>query len=233
MTSLVSSVKAEKVYFDLSKNEVDIDTNFKGQELILFGLTEPNHDIVVVVRGPKKELTIRKKKRILGFWINTKSVTYIDIPKVYFIASSSNIEKLLDENQRYLNQIGFSNIKFIPKKDKDIFLDTLEWNKSLIRIQKNNNLYKKFKLDIIDDKLFQTRLYFPTNIPMGKYIITTYMIKSGTIENSNKKTLLINKSGIGNQIFMFAQEKKLIYGIGTIIIALILGSGAAVVFRKL
>ena len=81
------AANAQKAYFDLSQNEISIDTNFKGQELILFGLTESDHDIIVVVKGPKENLTVRNKKRILGFWFNTKSVTYINVPKVYFISS--------------------------------------------------------------------------------------------------------------------------------------------------
>ena len=84
-----SATNAQKAYFDLSQNEISIDTNFKGQELILFGLTEADHDIVVIVRGPKENLTVRNKKRILGFWFNTKSVTYINVPKVYFISTNN------------------------------------------------------------------------------------------------------------------------------------------------
>ena len=30
-------------------------------------------------------------------------------------------------------------------------------------------------------------LYFPSNIPMGKYDVTTYKIKDGEIISSNKK----------------------------------------------
>ena len=59
-----TSVQAQKTYFDLSQNQINIDTNFKGKELILFGLAEPNHDIIVIVVGPKKNLTIRNKNRI-------------------------------------------------------------------------------------------------------------------------------------------------------------------------
>ena len=88
-----STTNAQKAYFDLSQNEISINTDFKGQELILFGLTEPDHDIIVVVRGPEENLTARNKKRILGFWFNTNSVTYIDIPKVYFISSNYRYNK--------------------------------------------------------------------------------------------------------------------------------------------
>ena len=162
-----NSIYAEKAYFDLSQDEINIKTNFTGQELILFGLIEPGHDIIIVVKGPADQLTVRNKKRLLGFWFNTSSVTFVNVPKVYFISSYKKIENLLNPKQRYDNQIGFKNIKLIPKNRKDLFIDLSNWNESVIRIQKQNNLYKHFELKIVDDRLFQTRLYFPSNIPIG------------------------------------------------------------------
>jgi len=227
------TANAQKAYFDLSQNEISIDTNFKGQELILFGLTEEDHHIIVIVRGPKENLTVRNKKRILGFWFNTKSVTYIDVPKVYFISTNHKIENLLNDKERYENEIGFANIKLVPKNQKDLFIDLKEWNKSVIRIQKEKNLYKHFELKYVDDKLFQTRLYFPSNVPTGKYLVTTYRIKNNNILSFNNKLIWVNKSGIGSKIFMFAHQNSILYGIGTIIFAIIIGVSAAVIFRKL
>ena len=202
-------------------------------ELILFGLTELDHEIIVIVRGPDKNLTVRNKKRILGFWFNTKSVTYLDVPKVYFISSNYEIKYILNEKELYEYEIGFDNIKLIPKNQKDLFVDLTKWNESIIRVQKQNNLYKQFNLKYVDDKLFQTRLYFPSNIPTGKYIVTIYRIKDNKILSSNDKLIWINKSGIGNKIFLFAQNNSFFYGILTIIFAIILGISAATIFRRL
>jgi len=229
----VNTLNAQKAYFDLSQNEIKIDTNFKGQDLILFGLTEPDHDIIIIVRGPKEDLTIRNKKRILGFWFNINSVDYISVPKVYFISSNSIITNLLNQKEMFEEEIGFDKIKLIPKNQKDLFVDLSQWNESVIRIQKEKNLYKNFDLKLVDDKLFQTRLYFPHNIPTGKYIVTTYRIKNKKIINSNDRIILISKSGIGNKIFLFAQENSILYGIVAILFAIIVGASAATIFRKL
>ena len=103
----------------------------------------------------------------------------------------------------------------------------------MIRIQQEKNLYKHFELKYVDDKLFQTRLYFPSNVPTGKYLVTTYRIKNNNILSFNNKLIWVNKSGIGSKIFMFAHQNSILYGIGTIIFAIIIGVSAAVIFRKL
>ena len=230
---IFKSVQAQKIYFDLSQKQINIDTNFTGKELILFGLAEPNYDIVIVVSGPKKDLTIRNKNRILGLWFNTKSITYINVPKVYFISSYKDINDVINQKSRFNNEIGFNNIKLIPKNKKDLFVDLKNWNESLIRVQKQKNLYKHFDLKIVDERLFQTKLYFPSHIPMGKYDVTTYKIKDGKIVSSSNRIILINKSGIGNEIYLFAKNHSIYYGIGTIFLALILGIAGAAIFRKL
>ena len=110
----------------------------------------------------------------------------------------------------------------VGKNQKDLFTDLSKWNESLIRLQKKKNLYKNFELKLVDDKLFQTRLYFPSNVPTGNYIATIYRIENKKILSSNEKIIKINKSGIGNKIFIFAQQNTIIYGFGTIIFAIII-----------
>ena len=76
-------------------------------------------------------------------------------------------------------------------------------------------------------------LYFPENIPTGKYGVTTYRIKDKKIISSSNKLILVNKSGIGSKIYSFAQENSILYGIITIIFAIIIGVAGAAIFRKL
>ena len=133
----------------------------------------------------------------------------------------------------YENEIGFDNIKFIPKNEKDLFINHKKWVESILRIQKEKDLYKNFNLKFIDDKLFQAKLFFPSNVPTGKYLVTIYRIKDKKILSHNNKIIWVNRSGLGNKIYMFAQQNTIYYGVGTIIFAIIIGAGAATIFRKL
>ena len=37
----------EEVYFDLSDQEIEIQTNFNGKEVIIFGLTDPEFNTIL------------------------------------------------------------------------------------------------------------------------------------------------------------------------------------------
>ena len=58
---------ADKAYFDLSDENIKIETNFKGREVIIFGLADPNYDTILVIKGPNKDATLSIKERDSNF----------------------------------------------------------------------------------------------------------------------------------------------------------------------
>ena len=230
---------ADKAYFDLSDENIKIETNFKGREIIIFGLADPNYDTILVIKGPSKDATLSIKERLFGIWIKTKKFTYKDIPSIFFIASSAPIDVILDENiirKRGLNFKNFDNNNFDVNKTNNtkIYEDSLyQWDKNLIRKQKFNNFYKQYYLKTINNKLFQTRVFFPPNTLPGIYNVNIIQVKNKKIINEDNKIIVIEKTGIGNQIYKFAQNKPSIYAIICIIFAVISGIIAATAFRRL
>ena len=65
---------SQETYFDLSQDEIKIKTNFDGKEIIVFGLLEDDHDTILAIRGPNKELKIQKKIDILDYGLILKEL---------------------------------------------------------------------------------------------------------------------------------------------------------------
>ena len=61
---------------DLSEHLVAITTGFAGADVLLFGATDAEGDVVVVVRGPSQPVTLHRKGRVLGIWANTASMNF-------------------------------------------------------------------------------------------------------------------------------------------------------------
>ena len=226
---------ASEAYFDLSENQIKIQTDFNGKEVIIFGITYPDVDTIVTIQGPYKDSKISKKERIFGFWFDTKKIIYKDLPTIFFIASSSPIRKILNEDTIIKKKLYFDEIvknlitqrNFIDQKQIDI------WNKNLIEIKKSSNFYKEYKLNIIDDRLFQTRIFFPNQTVPGKYNVSIYQIKNKLIISEKNKEIIIKKTGIGNKIYEFAHDKPAAYGILSIVFAIFAGLIAATAFRRI
>ena len=107
------------------------------------------------------------------------------------------------------------------------------WIQNIIRIKKEKNLYKDYKLKEINNKLFQTRVFFPSNTLPGDYNLKIYQIKNNTIIGMDTRTITIEKSGIGNDIYNFAHNQPLVYGLFTILFAILSGLIAATLFRRI
>ena len=76
-----SDLKAQnQIVADLSQDNVKISTDFLGAKILLFGAYDgkKGDDIIVVVTGPKGLVTVQKKEKILGVWVNTQKVNYIN-----------------------------------------------------------------------------------------------------------------------------------------------------------
>lgn len=230
----ISNIVLAEAYFDISEENIKIETNFIGKEVIIFGILNDDQDTIITIKGPEKNAVIQKKERILGFWFNTKKIIYNNIPSIFFIASSNDIKDILPTSSiikeelsfKYLLENKTSKRNFIS----DISLET--WKDNFVRIKKSKNLFKEYNIEKIDNKLFQTRVFFPTKSIPGEYKVNVYQIKNNLILNNKEKIITLKKSGIGNQIYNFAHMNAAAYGLFAIIFAILSGFLAATLFRR-
>ena len=78
--AMAQKAHANALVADLSKDQIRVASNFTGEKILLFGAIErtgPNgaSDVVVVVRGPSENFTLRRKKRVAGIWVNAEART--------------------------------------------------------------------------------------------------------------------------------------------------------------
>ena len=231
---LFSNAVVAEAYFDISENNIKIETNFIGKEVIIFGILNDDQETIMTIKGPEKNALIQKKERILGFWFNTKKITYNQIPSIFFIASSNEIEDILPTSTIIKEELSFDYLLENKTSQRnfisDISLDT--WKSNFVRIKKNKNLFKEYEIENIDNKLFQTRIFFPAKSIPGEYKVNVYQIKDNLILNNKEKVITLKKSGIGNQIYNFAHKNAAAYGLFAIIFAVLSGFLAATLFRR-
>ena len=223
-----------EAYFDLSENEIKIETDFNGKEIIIFGILNDDQDTLLTIKGPEKKALIQKKERILGFWFNTKQIIYNKIPSIFFIASSASLKDILPMSKIIKEELSF-DLLLENKLSKRNFLSDIslqDWKSNFVRIKKNKNLFKEYKVEKIENKLFQTRVFFPAESIPGDYKVQVYQIKNNVILDKKQKVITLKKSGIGSQIYDFAHKNAAAYGFFTIIFAILSGFLAATLFRR-
>src|ERR1700757_5359812 len=90
-----SAARAEGLVADLTTHLIAITTGFTGASVVLFGATDGPGDVVVAVRGPDREMTIRRKDRVAGVWVNTEEAIFTNVPNFYAVAASRPLEQIV------------------------------------------------------------------------------------------------------------------------------------------
>ena len=229
-----TKVISAEAYFDLSQNDIKIETDFNGKEIIIFGILNDDQETLIAIKGPEKKALIQKKERILGFWFNTMQITYNKVPSIFFIASSANLEDILPMSTIIKEELSFDLLLENKLSQRNFISDVSleDWKDNFVRIKKNKNLFKQYKVEKIDNKLFQTQVFFPAESIPGEYKVQVYQIKNNIILNKKEKIITLKKSGIGSRIYDFAHKNAAAYGFFTIIFAVLSGFLAATLFRR-
>jgi len=234
--SLATAVHADDLDVDLSKPDVRLNVSFKGSELLLFGAKDLFGDVIVVVRGPNKDTSVRLKQQIMGVWANTDEVIFANAPAYYALASTQQISDLLPEHVLKSERIGTSHLGLKTKTQPDGATQKTiqDFTDGLIRNMVRKNLYTEERgiVRLIGKQLFRTDLWFPANVSVGDYTVDTYLVIHNQIESKKTTHLEVHKVGIEAQVYNFAHEHALIYGLLAIVIAMVSGWAANAIFMK-
>ncbi len=218
---------------DLSEHLIAITTGFVGTDVLLFGAIEGPGDVVVVVRGPQRNETVRHKARIAGIWINERQMTLNNVPSFYVVASAKPLADILSTVARTRHEIGFDFLRFTPARAAPL-TEVEEFSQALIRNKKNEDLYAEEtgKVSFLGSRLFRTRIYFPSNVPTGTYTADVFLVRDGSVVSAQSTPLVVGKVGFGAELFDFAHQRPALYGILAVVVALAAGWLAGAIFRR-
>jgi uncharacterized protein (TIGR02186 family) len=226
----------DKMAVDLSNDQVQINTGFNGTDVMLFGTTNGADDIIVTITGSPETNMVRKKTQIAGIWVNTENVMFDGAPNFYAIASTRPLGQIAEPRILKLHQIGVQNLAIVLSQSskKPTNKALTKYKQALVRLKNELGLFviNPMNVKLIDDQLFKTNIYFPANMSTGNYIAEVFSFKNGELVEKTNKPILVEKVGIGAEVFNLAHNQSALYGIIAILIAVGSGWIAAVVFRK-
>ena len=218
---------------DISEPNLEISAGFTGDALTLFGTAKPKGDIIIIVKGPTKDTTIRRKVDILGLWISGRSVVFKDVPQYYNVASSKPVLDIVDNAMRLEKRMGINSLTF-ETADKETEEKTSRFTEALIQNKQLKGLYSLTPdaVEFINDSLFKTTIYMPSNVPIGDYTIETFLLQNGNIIDQETHPFQVEQVGITADIHDFALDKPFLYGLSVILAALLSSFLAILLLRR-
>ena len=243
---MAQKAHANALVADLSKDQIRVASNFTGEKILLFGAIEGTgpsgaSDVVVVVRGPSENFTLRRKNRVAGIWVNAEARTLGPLPGYYAVASTRALADIAPVSERAKHQIGpeylrFSLLNQTPEAaapytgPRDIAL----YHDSFVRIKSGQNLYSVDPngVSIIADRLFRAELTLPSGLPFGTYITEFFLFEKGRVVGYQTGELSVAITGLEQWLRATAYDMPLLYGLFGVFIAGLMGWGVAILFRR-
>jgi uncharacterized protein (TIGR02186 family) len=238
LLALALPAKAEEIVAGLSQNAVQITATFVGSEILIFGAVKretaaPEGDlgVAVVVEGPSVPITVRRKEKRMGIWVNTDSVEVEAAPTFYAVATSGPLGEVISAETDHARHISVpESIRIFHSEnvaDPDSFAE------AVIRIREDAGLYmlNEGAVRISDNTLFDTHIELPANLTEGLYNARIYLTRGGDIVANYTTTIDVRKVGLERWLYNLAHEQALIYGLMSLAIAIAAGWSASAFFR--
>lgn len=226
---------------ELSQARIDINTTFKGAELLVFGaiqypggrIPDVAPDMAIVVRGPAEPVTVRKKDRVAGIWLNTDAVRFESVPGFYAVATTRPISDLADDRVMAIYELGVGSLQLSPASGENE-AERAVFERGLIAAKRRAGLFAEDPdgVQVTGQVLYQARLQLPSAVPVGDYTAEIFLIDDGRVVASATVPIEIGKSGFERWVYVMAQENSLAYGFAAVLAALAAGGLASLVTRR-
>ena len=233
--SVPSRDTTPELIVDLSRARVSITSAFQGESLLMFGMFDPPGEIVVVVAGPPARETVLRKQRVLGLWLNASRQAFDDVPAYYFIAASQPLQRLLARSaggEILSLEDRLQSVRSVGQRDHD---DLIQFRLGLVEVKRREGLYPANigQVTVQAGRLFRVELPFPSRLPEGIYEVRTYLLRDGKIVAAVSRPLPVGKVGFSAQLAGWAAEDGPLYGLGAIVMALVVGWLGGSVMRRI
>lgn len=229
----------ERVVAGLSQNRIAITANFVGSEILIFGavkreapIPSDRLDVVITVQGPSVPVKVQRKARVFGIWVNRDQVTVDLAPSFYAVATTAPLDQVLSATEDLRNRIS------IPHAIRSVgapsgIADSQTFTEALIRLRQASGLYvmAEGSVDLSEETLFRTRVALPANLIEGQYAARIFLTRDRKVVDRLETSIVVRKEGLERVLYQLAHREPLIYGLLSLIIAIVAGWAASSVFR--
>jgi uncharacterized protein (TIGR02186 family) len=232
--------RAQDLVSGLSQDQVEINSSYAGTSIVVFGAIEGNDptpsspkDVIVVIRGPDADMTVRRKARIAGMWINRDQMKFGGMPAYYYLASTRSLDKIASAQTLARYQLGLAHVE--PQK----ILGTRYPGKAepfriaAVAERARDGLYAQTEnVEFLSYSLFRVHIPIPATVPRGEYTVEAYLFRDGTVMSAQSTPLYVDQKGLERRLYRFAHASPFVYGLSAVLMAMFIGWLSSLLIRQ-
>ncbi|MBS0564112.1 MAG: TIGR02186 family protein [Proteobacteria bacterium] len=230
----------EQVVPGLSEDRIAITANFSGSTLLIYGAVKREApppatgplDVIITVQGPSSPVTVRRKARVAGIWVNTDAVTIDSAPSFYAIATTRPLADILSDTEDLRHRISIERaIRSVGAPER--IADAQTFTDALIRLREKTGMYstQEGTVRLAQDTLFRTDIKLPANLVEGVYKTRMFLVRGKKVVGLDERSIYVRKVGLERWMYYTAHHRRALYGALSLVLAAFAGWAASEAFR--
>ncbi len=230
----------ESIVAGLSQNRVSITADFDGSEILIYGAVKRDMPVpegsdlhvIITVEGPSTPVTVRKKSRVAGIWLNTDSVQIGAAPAFYAVATTGPLRDILSPAEDSARNITIPKAIHLVDAGED-YMKAQDYVTSLIRLRERDHSYRidENSVQFTQNTLFRSDVVLPSNLIEGSYRVRIFISRDGQVIDAIERRINVRKEGLERLLYNMSREQPLVYGLLSLLMAVVAGYGASAAFR--
>ena len=230
-----SPVGAAAAPLEVVPNTLRITESFRGAPLRISADIAAGFNAVVELKGDTHDAHLLRKGRRGGLWMNVGEVEVHGAPSLY-LAMSTDPEILASQADQdrwgysaLQKKVEFSGV--LPTDGAALLFE------QLVKLKEEEGLYGVFpgslkKITGSGDRAkVEGQFLLPSNIPSGKYQVTLSIVNHGSVVDKQYAELTVRMAGLTALMASMAHEHALLYGVLSVVIAVLTGFIMGFVFK--
>lgn len=220
-------------------DHIKIDFFYHGSTVSVSGISDPGTDLIIKITSPEGHQVLREKDKVAGLiWMNTDELKIDNVPNVYFLHSTKNIDDILDAGDSMKYVIGYqalgNHVALSPAAQED---EKAKWFQEFVKFKEASKLYGTSTGEISLKQEDGNQGYYiltqwPYQAPPGTYTVTVYEVKDKKVIETAEASVLVEKTGIIKSLSNMAKNNGSLYGLISVIVALGAGFGVGMIFKS-
>lgn len=239
--ALIPAVPARALTVNVSPETVAINLSYNGTTLQVNGQSKAGDDLIVRITNTNGDAHYKYIGKAGGLvWMKQGDISFNNVPGVYLLYSSRDLELLLSPAEQKANLIGFEALKGaleIETASPELLSDKERWNNEFIRFKEKERLYTIQTGTVTrkhgqDSDTYQVEIFWPYQAATGDYLVEAMAVRDGKIVESVKTNFTVERTGLVKKLTDMAFNQAALYGIMAVIIAIVAGFAVGLIFKK-
>ncbi len=235
LLATAAAARAETLIVEMSTEVVNITSNFVGTRVSLFGVIERDamtvarrgkYQVIATVAGPAHTVLVQRRERMLGIWVNGTGERFEGLPSYYAVLANPAAVPLLEPGGA-AHPLSLAALGARPGAAD-------EFRAAIAQQRGATGQYVEDLNGIImmTDEFFRAEVPLPGIAEDGNYVVIVQLFADGVLLDTHEAGFVVAKVGFEQQLFDLARSAPLVYGLGTVVLALVTGYVGGVLFRR-